>query len=498
MSISRSRAVEATIMNIVDPILFQCRVNGEQPAISAPGTKFDLVTYAQLEYMINNLTRAVLSLGLQRGQIVGTLLQDKIFHVALLIALMRVGVVTVTCHSPSLPKEINATAVITDAPGPFANVERVIRANPEWVRGSSEAVVDPRLNQTKPDDLCRIILTSGSTGIPKAIAFTHDMLIKKNARLDYCQGPRWPWSSRLFCDLGLSSSQGFRYVLHMLSRGGLVMVYGEEGLITLQSLNLFEMQNMATSPFGLAEYLKFFESEPSFHCNFDHILVAGGMLTKSLAERAWARMCPNLISLYGATEVGAIATADARVTASVPGAVGNILPDAQAQIVDQSDVPLAPGSEGIVRVRTDQGITGYYGDPENSTAKFRNGWFYPGDYGYIADKGLLVITGRQETRLNLGGDKVNPETVEAVLATFPNATDVAVLAVPNALGIEEIYALIVSQSALDAGALRTHCQQRLQRPFVPARFIRVDRIPRNEMGKIERGRLMEIAKSKLN
>ena len=100
------------------------------------------------------------------------------------------------------------------------------------------------------------------------------------------------------------------------------MVYGEDGLSTLQSLNLFEMQNMATSPFGLAEYLKFFESEPSFHCNFDHILVAGGMLTKSLAERAWARMCPNLISLYGATEVGAIATADARVTTSVPGAVG--------------------------------------------------------------------------------------------------------------------------------------------------------------------------------
>ena len=132
-------------MNIVDPILFQCRVNGEQPAIGAPGTKFDLVTYAQLEYMINNLTRAVLSLGLQRGQIVGTSLQDKIFHVALLLALTRIGVVTVSCQGPSLPKEINATAVITDTAGSFANVERIIRANPEWVRGSSDPVVDPRL-----------------------------------------------------------------------------------------------------------------------------------------------------------------------------------------------------------------------------------------------------------------------------------------------------------------------------------------------------------------
>ena len=94
---------------------------------------------------------------------------------------------------------------------------------------------------------------------------------------------------------------------------------------------------------------------------------------------------------------------------------------------------------------------------------FRDGWFYPGDYGYVADDGLLVITGRQETRLNLGGDKVNPETVENVLAAFPGVSDAAVLTIPNALGIEEIYALIKSQSLLDEGALRTYCQARLER-----------------------------------
>ena len=71
------------------------------------------------------------------------------------------------------------------------------------------------------------------------------------------------------------------------------------------------------------------------------------MLTRSLAERAWARMCPNLISLYGATEVGAIATADARVTTRVPGAVGHILPDAQVQIVDPSDKQRRPERKAL-------------------------------------------------------------------------------------------------------------------------------------------------------
>ena len=101
-------------MNIVDPILFQCRINAEQPAICVPGAQLDLVSYAQLEYMINNVTRAVLPLGLQPGQIVGVLLQDKIFHIALLLALTRLGIVTVSCRGTTLPKELDAAAVITE------------------------------------------------------------------------------------------------------------------------------------------------------------------------------------------------------------------------------------------------------------------------------------------------------------------------------------------------------------------------------------------------
>ncbi len=485
-------------MNLVDPIFFQCRINAEQPAICAPGTRFDLVTYGQLEYMVNNLTRAARSLRLEPGQIVGIWVQDKIFHVALILALTKIGVVTVSCRDLSLPAELKAIAIITDTPGRQATgVDRIIGVDFEWLKGDGTPV-NVGLRQAGPDDLCRIILTSGSTGTPKAIGFTHQKLIDKNARLEYCHGSRWPQSSRLFCDLGLSSSPGFRYIIHMLSRGGMVMLYGEDGIGTLQSLNLFKIQNMVTSPFGLAEYLKFFESQPTFHCEFDHILVAGGMLTKDIAERAWVRMSPNLLSLYGTTEVGEIATADARVTAPVAGAVGHILPDAQAQIVDQSDRQQASGVEGIVRVRTDQAVTGYIGDPAASAAKFRDGWFYPGDFGYVTDEGLLVITGRQETRLNLGGDKVNPETIESVLVAFPGVSDAAVLTVPNAFGIEEVYALIRSHSLLDEAALKNYCQGRLQRSFVPVRFLIVDRIPRNESGKVERGRLFELAKSKLS
>ena len=364
-------------MNIIDPILFQCRMSADQPAICAPGGKLDLLTYAQLEQMLNNLTRAILPLGLQRGQIVGVLLKDKIFHVVLVLALTRLGLVTVSCRGRSLPQELSAVAVITDALGPFANVDRLILADPAWVKGDGKSF-DHSQFLSNGEELCRLILTSGSTGTAKGVAFSHQKLVEKNARLDYTRLDRWSASSRMFCDLGLSSSLGFYYVLYVLMRGGLIMLYGEDGVLTLQSFNLYAMESMATSPHGLAEYLKFYESQPAFACNFDHILVAGGALTKQLAERSWARMCPNLITTYGAAETGAVACGDARITTEVPGAVGFVLPEAEAEIVDQSDRPVRRGTEGIVRVRTAQAADCYFRDPATSARFFREGWFTRG------------------------------------------------------------------------------------------------------------------------
>ena len=282
----------------------------------------------------------------------------------------------------------------------------------------------------------------------------------------------------------------------MLSRGGMIILLGDDTVSTVQALNLFETENMVTSPFGLAEYLKFYELQPTFHCGFDQILVTGGMLTKNLAVRAWSRMCPNLISLYGATEVGPVAIADARLYDAAVGTAGYVLPGAQAEIVNSAGKFLQLGSEGIMRVRTDQVANSYFGDRETSASKFRDGWFYPGDYGYLTDEGMLVVTGRQETLLNIGGDKVNPEIVEEVLVSFPAIADCAVVNIANDLGIEEIHALIVPRAVFAESDLRKHCAGKLQRAFIPVRFIAVEKIPRNDMAKIERGGLVELARSK--
>jgi acyl-coenzyme A synthetase/AMP-(fatty) acid ligase len=386
-------------MNIIDPILFQCRLNAEQPAICAPGTKLHLISYAQLEFMINNLTQAMLSLGFESGQIVGILVQDKIFHIALMLALTRIGAVTVSCVGPSLPQEIGAVAVISDSADQVAGAKRVIRTNAEWLNSKTNAVIDPRMLKATGDEICRIVLTSGSTGVSKGVAFSHRALLEWDSQLHYCYGNRWPQCSRLYCDVSLSSKPALGYLLHMLMRGGMIFFYGADAISTEQSLELFKVQNMVTTPRGLAEHLKLYENTP-IRCYLDHILVVGGTLTKELSIRTWARLCPHLLSSYGATEVGSIATADARDIVNVSGAAGYILPGVSVESVDESGNPLGPNREGNIRIRTPFMAVGYVGQPDASARAFRDGWFYPGDYGHVTEEGLLVIT---EKRSDPGG-----------------------------------------------------------------------------------------------
>ena len=142
-------------------------------------------------------------------------------------------------------------------------------------------------------------------------------------------------------------------------------------------------------------------------------------------------------------------------------------------------------------------VTEYVGDPEASRTFFRDGYFYSGDIGHLTPEGLLVITGRKKTALNIGGDTINPERVEEVLIAHDGVTEAGVFAVNNELGIAELSALIVTSRALDETSLRTHCAGSLSPSCVPVHFVVVDALPRVGQGKIDRQRLPEVAKAKL-
>jgi len=481
-------------MNVIEPILFQCRLNPLTTAICVPGSPFGPVTYGTLEAFIHNVARTALKSGIAPGTVAAILVADAFLHTALVLGLMQAGVTTLSLRGPRVPEGINADVVFTDVPGRFTGDATVLTIDQSWLEGDGSPVTQPLINE---HDVCRIILTSGSTGVSKGVAFSHQGLARRIAHYTYSKGPRFACCQRLFCDLGVSTSPGFRYAMSMLSRGGTIYFLGSDPLDVLQAIDLHKIQGMATTPHGLGSFLKYFEADNAFDVTFDFIICQGAMLSQELSRRARARMCQNLYSSYGSTETTTVAFGPASALENLPGAVGYIEPGVLVDAIDRDGNTLPILHDGELRIRTGHLADGYVGDPESTKQFFRDGYFYSGDIGHVTADGLLAITGRAKTALNIGGDTVSPERAEEVIASFPGISEAGVFAVNDELGIAELIALIVADGPPNEAALTEHCMRRLPGSCVPARFILVDSLPRGGQGKLERHRLPDIAAPKL-
>jgi long-chain acyl-CoA synthetase len=478
-------------MNLVEPVLFQCKLSPLTTAIYVPGSKLGSITYGRLEALIHNIARNSRKWGIEPGHVVATFITDAALHAVFTLGLIYAGATTVSLRDSRPISGLMPDVVLTDVPGNFAGSGTILATDEVWLEGEGAAAAVPP--QGGGDEVCRIILTSGSTGIPKGVALSHRALAARAVHYMMLRGVRSARCLRFFCDLSLGTSPGFNYMMAFLSRGGTIYFLGPDPADILQIIDLHQIEGMATSPYGLGEFLRFFEADSAFESSFDHIICQGALLSRELAQRARARMCHNLYSSYGATETSTVAFGPASIVEQITGAVGYIQPGAVIEAVDAADTVLPPLREGHIRIRTEHMAPGYVGDPDATKAQFRDGYFYTRDVGHRTADNLLVITGREQSALNIGGDTVSPELVEAIIADFPGIREAGVFAVQNDLGIAELSALIVSDSPIQEAELRRYCEQRLPPSCVPSRVLRIAGLPRGAQGKLERQRLPEVA-----
>src|SRR5262249_30788993 len=370
----------------------------------------------------------------------------------------------------------------------------VILANLSWTEGDGIPVDAPPV---RPDDLCRVILTSGTTGEPKGVPISHRLLADRIARHTTVFGARAANCQRIYSDMPITTSLGYQFLLATLWRGGTYFLPGESFASTLTAMEQYQTQCVVAPPSGLELLLKWFEVTPAYQSNLQVVISGGDLLSQALSRRVRARMCAHLVSAYGSTEASMTASAPAHEIEHMAGAVGYLMPGVRAQIVDRDGVVQPPGREGLLRIRSAFAVDRYLGEPSGSERVFRDGWFQPGDIATIDAEGLLMITGRDKNVLNIGGDKISPEVVEAAIAAFPGISDVAVTSLPNAVGNHEIIAAIGRSGEIDLEELGRHCAARLSPQFVPAHFALTDHLPRNDMGKIDRPQLAERLRASL-
>src|SRR5262249_45622641 len=272
-----------------------------------------------------------------------------------------------------------------------------------------------------------------------------------------------------------------------------IFLRGADAAETLQAFQLYNVQCMIAAPAGVAEFLDYYERSPDFSCPFEVMLASGSLLSRSLSERVRSRMCANLLATYGSTEISPVAAAPPHRIPHVNGAAGYVAPSVPIEAVDAAHQPLRPGEEGLIRMRGHTCVSGYLGEAAQSETHFRDGWFYPGDIGSVTADRLLVISGRQQAVINVGGNKISPESIELVLGSFPGVIHAAVFTRRNAVGIDQVWGVVTGSDTLDLTAIAAHCSRALPAVFAPVKVLQVQHIPLNEMGRPDRKSLPDLA-----
>ena len=467
-------------VNITQPFRHLASASPGAPAII--GGDGGVMTYGMLDQAIDRMAGHIARLGLRPGDIVGLGMSgpDETLGIVLALALARIGVATADRSAPAEHLRLRFHTGASAEPGR-------VHVDASWMMVDPPASRAPA-EHADPAALCRVFESSGTTGLPKHIPVSHDLMARRvHGRLRFLPGGP---AVRIIA-MGLGGAPGFETVLRTLWAGGTLVLTNPAQAAA--AILRHGVTSIVTSPITLRTILAGLPPDaPGPLPSLQSIEVGGSELPANLHRLVVARLCPTVISVFGSSEADHTAGASIAELAARPGAVGRIRADVEARAVDDLGRALPPGIEGILQIRGDRVASGYMWDDEASAQAFRDGWFVSGDIGAVWPDGMLTVTGRVSDLINRGGTKVSPRVIEQALLSLPTVIDAAAFGVPDASGLEQIWAAIVARARIDDTVLNAFCQRALP-GISPTTILQMAALPRNENGKLLREQLVAIA-----
>jgi acyl-coenzyme A synthetase/AMP-(fatty) acid ligase len=195
---------------------------------------------------------------------------------------------------------------------------------------------------------------------------------------------------------------------------------------------------------------------------------------------------------YGATEAGLIGLSHYDVIAEVPNAVGFVLPGVDVEIVDETNTTLPAGQEGLVRCRNKYFASMFAANNPDRPQDAADTWWYPGDLGRLTPDGMVCIGGRADDVINSGGVKVAASTLDAVVCRAPGVKDGGTCAVRDQSGIDVVWIGVVTEKDIDQARIKDFLAESGEFPIEPKEILSISKVPRNDLGKLQRQKLKEM------
>lgn len=335
-----------------------------------------------------------------------------------------------------------------------------------------------------------IIFTSGSTGKPKGVMISHKNLIANTSSIiEYLKLDE---KDRMLVVLPFYYCYGLS-LLHTHLRVGGSIVFNNSFIFLgtiINNLLDYECTGFAGVPSHFQILLR--KSDSFKKTKFPHlkyVTQAGGKLASVFIDE-FRESHPEIrfYVMYGQTEATArLSYLPPELYEDKKGSMGKGIPGVELKVVNEAGEKIKPGETGEVIARGDNIMMGYLADEEETKKTIRNGWLYTGDIGTVDEEGYIYLTARKKEIIKVGGKRISPKEIEAVILELPEVVDCSIESVEDEILGEALKATIVlnneSKEQVKEDFIKEHCARHLALFKIPHIYEFKDRVIISATGK---------------
>jgi len=484
-------------------------------------------TYSEINNRANNLAHWLIENDVSKGDRVVLLFENSLEYVVSYYGALKAGAVVVPLSTGIKPeslrpllKELDPSIMISS--GRF---ERMLKATDlesfgfrsillkaskvDWSsfpfkisawKDICKDVLLPDSNiKLKETDLASIIYTSGSTGTPKGVMLSHENIVSNTRSI--CRYLTLTESDVQMVVLPFFYVMGKSLLNTHFAVGGTVVINNK---FAFPATVLKEMVEERVTGFSgvpstyahllyrspLAKYRD--ELQSLRYCS-----QAGGHMSRQIKEEL-RRVLPGhtkMYIMYGATE------ASARLTYLEPerfsdkmDSIGKPILGVQIRVLGPSGKERATGELGELVAYGPNIMQGYWKDPEATSRVLNRNGYHTGDLCYKDNEGFFFVQGRRDNLLKVGGHRINPQEIEDAILASGLVMEAVVLGIPDNLLGHKLVALVSPKNkSCSKNLVLGYCAQILPKYKVPGSVKLLRALPKSSIGKIDRGKCMEMA-----
>jgi cyclohexanecarboxylate-CoA ligase len=346
----------------------------------------------------------------------------------------------------------------------------------------------------QPNDVMKIMYTSGTTGEPKGVMHTSNTLLcsmkSVSDRLGLTE------NDVIFMPSPFAHSIGFCY-------GILLSLFLGARLVTMdvwdpqRAADIIE-RNDVTFMFGATPFVADLTNLPGIDrrdlSKFRIFLTAGAPIPPTLVEKGESVLGASIVPGYGMTELGLVSATIPADVAVGKGTDGIAMPHVEFRIIDDKGRELSRNSAGELQCRGSSLFVGYHKRPDLYDVG-HEGWFSTGDIAVMDDNGYIRIVGRSKDIIIRGGENIPVIEVENLIHEMPEINEVAIVGMPDDRLGERSCAFVSlhREENLTLADVTEYLEGRnLARNYLPEKLVIIDSMPKTPAGKLQKFRLREM------